>query len=72
VSTDEIILIDGQSTDATLVTARSCRPDVRVLAQQGAGKGDALRTGIVAATGDIIAMIDADGSVSPNEIAHLH
>ena len=26
---DEIILIDGNSTDATLITARSNRPDVR-------------------------------------------
>ncbi|MGH4007917.1 MAG: hypothetical protein ACRDTH_07115, partial [Pseudonocardiaceae bacterium] len=26
---DEIILVDGHSTDATLVTARSCRPDLR-------------------------------------------
>ncbi|HTQ22736.1 MAG TPA: glycosyltransferase family 2 protein [Mycobacterium sp.] len=70
---DEIILVDGDSTDVTLVTARRCRPDVRVLAQQGAGKGSALRTGFLAATGDIIVMMDADGSMSPREIRHyLH
>lgn len=68
---DEIILVDGNSTDATLVTARSCRPDVRVVVQQGTGKGDALRAGFQAATGDVIVMIDADGSMSPSEIPHF-
>jgi glycosyltransferase involved in cell wall biosynthesis len=65
---DEVILVDGRSTDATVVTARSCRPDVRVLIQEGAGKGDALLTGFLAARGDIIVMIDADGSMAPSEI----
>jgi glycosyltransferase involved in cell wall biosynthesis len=68
---DEIILVDGNSTDATLVTARFCRPDVRIVAQQGTGKGDALRAGVQAATGDVIVMIDADGSMSPWEIPHF-
>ncbi|MGB8387931.1 glycosyltransferase family 2 protein [Mycobacterium sp.] len=66
----EIILVDGNSTDVTLVTARRCRPDVRVVPQQGAGKGSALRTGFLAATGDVIVMMDADGSMSPSEIPH--
>ncbi len=66
----EIILVDGNSTDVTLVTARRCRPDVRVVPQQGAGKGSALRTGFLAASGDIIVMMDADGSMSPSEITH--
>lgn len=65
---DDIILVDGHSRDATLVTARFCRSDVRVIVQEGAGKGDALRAGFQAATGDVIVMIDADGSMSPQEI----
>jgi glycosyltransferase involved in cell wall biosynthesis len=65
---DEVILVDGHSRDATLVTARFCRSDVRIIAQEGAGKGDALRAGFQAATGDVIVMIDADGSMSPQEI----
>lgn len=70
---DEIILVDGESTDATLTTARSCRPDVKVVPQDGVGKGSALRTGFLAATGDIIVMMDADGSMAPQEIRHyLH
>ena len=68
---DEIILVDGDSTDVTLVTARRCRPDVRVVPQQGPGKGSALRTGFLAATGDIVVMMDADGSMSPSEIPPL-
>lgn len=68
---DEIILVDGNSTDATLVTARSSRSDVHVVTQQRTGKGDALRAGFLAASGDIIVMLDADGSMSPQEIPHF-
>src|SRR4051812_47731835 len=69
----EVILVDGNSTDATLITARSCRPDIRVVPQEGVGKGSALRSGFLAATGDIIVTMDADGSMAPQEIRHyLH
>jgi glycosyltransferase involved in cell wall biosynthesis len=68
---DEIILVDGHSTDATLITARSCRPDLRIVTQEHTGKGDALRAGILAASGDMIVVIDADGSMSPREIPHF-
>ena len=67
---DEIILVDGNSTDATLITARSYRPDVKVVTQKGIGKGDALRTGFLAANCDLIVMMDADGSMAPQEIRH--
>jgi glycosyltransferase involved in cell wall biosynthesis len=66
----EIIIVDGDSTDVTIITARRSRPDIRVVPQQGPGKGNALRTGFLAATGDIIIMMDADGSMSPSEIPH--
>ncbi|MGH3611807.1 MAG: glycosyltransferase family 2 protein [Pseudonocardia sp.] len=68
---DEIVLVDGHSSDATLVTARSCRADLRVIAQEGFGKGDALRSGFMAASGEVIVMIDADGSMAPQEIPHF-
>ncbi|KAF0960133.1 glycosyltransferase family 2 protein [Rhodococcus sp. T7] len=69
----EIILVDGHSTDATLTTARSYRPDIRVVRQEGTGKGNALRAGFLAAQGDVIVMMDADGSMAPQEISHyLH
>lgn len=68
---DEIILVDAHSVDATVVTATFCRSDVRVVTQPGTGKGDALRTGFLAATGDVIVMMDADGSMSPQEIPRM-
>jgi glycosyltransferase involved in cell wall biosynthesis len=67
---DEIILVDGNSTDVTVITAQAYRPDLRVVSQRGTGKGSALRTGFDEATGDFIVMMDADGSMSPHEIRH--
>ena len=64
----EVILVDGHSTDGTVDTARALRPDVVVVAQTGRGKGNALQAGFNAAKGDIIVMIDADGSTDPSEI----
>ncbi len=64
----EVIVIDGHSTDDTLEVARGLRPDVRIVMQTRKGKGNALACGFAAATGDIIAMIDADGSIDPQEI----
>src|SRR5690242_3841803 len=58
----EVILVDGHSTDATVAVARELRRDIRVIRQQGHGKGAALRSGFAAARGDIIVMLDADGS----------
>jgi glycosyltransferase involved in cell wall biosynthesis len=68
---DEIILVDGNSSDATVAMAIHCRPDIRVVGQEERGKGSALRAGFLAATGDIIIMMDADGSMSAEEIPHF-
>ncbi len=70
---DEVILVDGDSDDATLRMAAQCLPSVRSVRQSGPGKGSALRTGFRAATGSYVVMMDADGSMSPGEIPHyLH
>lgn len=64
----EVILVDGRSTDRTVEIARSVRPDVKVVLETAPGKGAALRAGFAAATGDYIVMLDADGSMNPDEI----
>ena len=64
----EVIVVDGHSVDGTLQVVRQLRPDVRIVTQTREGKGNALACGFTAATGDIIAMIDADGSADPSEI----
>ncbi len=64
----EVIIVDGNSVDDTIATARLLRPGVRIIQQNRCGKGNALACGFAAATGDIIAMVDADGSADPAEI----
>lgn len=64
----EIIVVDGNSTDGTAEVALASRPDVRVVDQPGDGKGDALSAGFAAARGDIVVMMDADGSMDGAEI----
>ncbi|MBL7261796.1 glycosyltransferase family 2 protein [Actinoplanes sp. LDG1-01] len=65
---DEVVLVDGGSKDRTVEVARELRPDVVVVHQTRTGKGNALACGFAACTGDIIVMIDADGSTDPAEI----
>ena len=64
----EVILVDGHSVDETVAVAQSLRPDVRIVTQSGKGKGNAMADGFAACTGDIIVMLDADGSTDPAEI----
>jgi glycosyltransferase involved in cell wall biosynthesis len=65
---DEIVIVDGMSTDGTVEVARMVRPDVVVVDHPVPGKGEAVRAGFRAATGDIVVMMDADGSMAPAEI----
>jgi hypothetical protein len=64
----EVILVDGNSRDDTVEAARRAYPDIRVTTQSGRGKGDAFRTGFAAVTGNLVVMLDADGSADPAEI----
>ncbi|MFX0152693.1 MAG: glycosyltransferase family 2 protein [Candidatus Hodarchaeota archaeon] len=65
---DEIIIVDGRSTDDTVNKALKIVPDAKILVQDKKGKGDALKLGFMYASNDFIVMIDADCSHRPSEI----
>lgn len=65
---DEVLLIDGHSTDETVTVARQLFRGIRVLQQPGTGKGLAFRHGVEQARGDIIVTLDADGESDPREL----
>lgn len=66
---DEILVVDGHSTDNT---AEVCaRTGVKVVLDNGLGKGDAMRVGITHTTGGIIVFMDGDGSHDPRDIPKL-
>ncbi|TYP87205.1 glycosyltransferase involved in cell wall biosynthesis [Blastococcus xanthinilyticus] len=67
----EVIVVDGRSVDGTVEVARQLRPDVRVVLQNRRGKGNAMACGFAAVTGDVVVMLDADGSADPREISRF-
>lgn len=70
----EIIFVDGNSTDGTAeeiqrVIAANPQRDIKFIAQgTGKGKGDAVRKGFAAATGDVLMILDADLTVPPEDL----
>jgi glycosyltransferase involved in cell wall biosynthesis len=64
----EVVVVDGRSVDDTIEVARALRPDVRIVRRNRRGKGNAMACGFAAVTGDIVVMLDADGSADPREI----
>jgi hypothetical protein len=65
---DEIVIVDGGSADDTVAIAREMRPDALVVRQTRRGKGNALACGFAASSGDIVVVLNADGSTDPGEI----
>lgn len=68
---DEVIIVDGLSTDGTLEVAKMISPDVIVVHEERPGKGAAMRAGMTIARGEVVVVMDADGSMDPEEI-HLY
>jgi dolichol-phosphate mannosyltransferase len=66
---DEVLIVDGRSTDGSPARLRAL--GFTVLEDRGRGKGDAVRIGIAAATGDVLVTMDADGSHEAAEIPRL-
>ena len=65
---DEIIVVDGRSKDDTFEIASNHPRVNKVLRQRSRGKGAALSLGFAMATCDLVAIIDADGSMDPAEL----
>ncbi len=68
---DEVVLVDGRSTDDTVAVASQLWSDIKIIQQPGQGKGDALLAGFAASTGEIIVAMDADGSTDGGEIVRF-
>ena len=74
---DEIIFVEGHSSDGTwdeiqAVVARYPDRRLRALRQSGRGKGDAVRAGFSAATGDLLMILDADLTVAPEDLPKFY
>ncbi len=63
---DEVLVVDGHSTDKTRDLAQ--KYGARVVLDNKKGKGDGLRVALREAKGDIVVFIDADGSHDPKDI----
>ncbi|TKW77228.1 MAG: glycosyltransferase, partial [Bradyrhizobium icense] len=74
----EIIFVEGNSSDDTFAECERVRDayrdawDIKVLKQDGKGKGDAVRKGFAAATGDVLMILDADLTMPPEALPKYH
>jgi SAM-dependent methyltransferase len=73
----ELIFVEGHSRDDTWaqiqqVAAANPRLSIKTLRQTGRGKGDAVRAGFAAASGDILMILDADLTMPPEELPKFY
>ncbi|MFO0985101.1 MAG: glycosyltransferase [Planctomycetota bacterium] len=73
----EIVFVDGHSTDGTpdeIERVMRAYPEraIKLLVQDGKGKGDAVRKGFAAATGDILMILDSDLTVPPEDLPKFY
>jgi len=73
----EILFVEGHSKDGTLdeirrVIAAHPEIDIKVLVQDGKGKGDAVRRGFECARGQVLMILDADLTVPPEALPKFY
>ncbi|MBI5544126.1 MAG: glycosyltransferase [Deltaproteobacteria bacterium] len=72
----ELIFVDGNSEDGTVEEIRKRlrrRPGSKLILQgEGRGKGDAVRKGFAAATGEVLFILDADMTVPPEDLPKFY
>jgi dolichol-phosphate mannosyltransferase len=66
---DDVLVMDGRSTDGT--GALASRAGSRVVEDPGRGKGRAIRAAIPHIRGEVTVLMDADGSHDPDDIPRL-
>jgi glycosyltransferase involved in cell wall biosynthesis len=73
----ELIVVEGHSSDGTYeaverAIAAETRLPAKLLRQSGRGKGDAVRAGFAAASGEILMILDADLTVPPEDLPRFY
>jgi glycosyltransferase involved in cell wall biosynthesis len=75
---DELILIEGKSTDNTwdkikeIYAQKKDRINMQIAQQDGVGKGDAVRKGFGMAKKEILMILDADLTVPPEDLPKFY
>ncbi|KLR62399.1 glycosyl transferase [Actinobacteria bacterium IMCC26207] len=67
----QIVVVDDGSSDATAAEAERAGADLVLKQEVNAGKGSAVRAGMLAATGRVVAFTDADLSYAPDQLLLL-
>jgi len=73
----EIIFVEGHSRDGSLEECQRVKGaypslDIKVLVQEGIGKGDAVRKGFAEAQGEVLMILDADLTVAPEDLPKFY
>ena len=66
---DEIIVIDGNSTDGTFEECK--KMGFKTIRQKSVGRGNAFREGLENSSGDILVFFSPDGNEDPDDISKL-